>query len=446
MPWLLYRYIALELLRTIGLTTAVLVTVIAFGALIKPLANETLLDAGQTFKYLLLAIVPMLQYALPFSAGFGATLTFHRMTADNEMVAMAASGLSYRRIVVPLVVLGLTLSLFMVGLTQWIAPQFWALIERTVTRDITKMFQTSIEKGVPFEIPGGDLQIMADRIIVESQPDDSAATTRMRLYRVAALELDNQRRAVTVVTASQAVVDIHRLDGRTYLKLAMLDAVAFKPGSGELIMLPTVNPDRAFAVPSPLVESPKTMTRTQLMHLRANPDDFAGVMRARAELRESLRLAQARRDVNRQLSETGQVRFVQGGPDGLEFVVHADELSRDRFVSRGGRGVDIVQYDGESAVLRFRPRIVRVAENIGGPFEDMTFDLRLESLEVIDLRAGGTTNQRAGLDLAGLTLAQTPADVQDAGWIDLVLRAEEFRSDEPGLVHRIDELRKAVVA
>src|SRR5262249_50793922 len=63
MPWLLYRYMIRDLLRVIGLTTSVLVTVIAFGAMIKPLASNSLLDAGQTAKYLGLVIVPMLQFA-----------------------------------------------------------------------------------------------------------------------------------------------------------------------------------------------------------------------------------------------------------------------------------------------------------------------------------------------------------------------------------------------
>lgn len=444
MPWLLYRYILLELLRVIGLTTAVLVTVIAFGALIKPLANETLLDAAQTFKYLMLVIVPMLQYALPFAAGFGTTLTFHRLTTDNEIVAMAASGLSYRRIIVPLVGLGLALSLFMVALTQWIAPQFWALIEQAVTQDFTRMFQASIEKGVPFDIPGGDLQIMADRLIIEPQPEDSGADTRMRLYRVTAAELDKDRRMVTVVTANQAVVDIHRVDGRTFLKLAMLDAVAFKPGSGELIMLPTVNPDRAFAVPRPLTESPKTMTRTQLKHLQVNPDDYVVVTRYRAELRESLRLATTRQLLNQKLLSEGQVRLTQGGGVGIVYSVQADELTPERFISRGVRSLEVVQYEGESAQLRFRPRVIRVTENIGGSFDDMTFDLRLEDTEVIDLRSAGVSNQRASLDLVGLIVAEAPPDVEDTGWQDLVRRAEDFRDESAGLGHRIDELKKSV--
>ena len=98
MPWLLWRYILVELLRTILFTTVVLVAVIAFGATIKPLADDNLLTIGQTIKYQLLVTVPMLQFALPFAAGFGATLVLHRLAIDNEIQAMAVSGLSYPRI------------------------------------------------------------------------------------------------------------------------------------------------------------------------------------------------------------------------------------------------------------------------------------------------------------------------------------------------------------
>ena len=83
MPRLLDRYILTDLLRTVLLTTGVLVMVIAFGAAIKPLASESLLTAGQTAKYILLAIVPMLQFALPFAAGFAGTMSL----ADDTTVA-----------------------------------------------------------------------------------------------------------------------------------------------------------------------------------------------------------------------------------------------------------------------------------------------------------------------------------------------------------------------
>src|SRR5678815_3423659 len=144
MPWLLYRLMVLDLLRVIGLTTMVLVTVIAFGATLKPLAGDSLLEPVQVLKYLGLAIVPMLQFALPFSAGFGATLCLHRMTTDNEIQAMAASGISYRRILAPVVVFGIVLMIFMVVITQWVIPRFWSALEQIVSMDVTKMFLSLI--------------------------------------------------------------------------------------------------------------------------------------------------------------------------------------------------------------------------------------------------------------------------------------------------------------
>ncbi len=92
MPRLLFRYFLRELLRVFGISAAVLVLVIAFGAAIKPLAADDLFGPLQTAKFILLAIVPMLQFALPFAAGFAATLVLHRMTGDNEILAAAVGG------------------------------------------------------------------------------------------------------------------------------------------------------------------------------------------------------------------------------------------------------------------------------------------------------------------------------------------------------------------
>ena len=52
------------------------------------------------------------------------------MTADNEIQAMAVSGISYRRILLPAAALGIVLSVVMILLSQWVIPQFWSAIER----------------------------------------------------------------------------------------------------------------------------------------------------------------------------------------------------------------------------------------------------------------------------------------------------------------------------
>ena len=123
MSGVLTRYVTVELLKTILVTTGVLVTVIAFGATVKPLVRN-LLGGFDIARYVALACIPMLQYALPFASGFGATLVMHRFASDNEVIAMSASGLGYGRIFRPIFLLATVLLLVMVVLVNFVVPAF----------------------------------------------------------------------------------------------------------------------------------------------------------------------------------------------------------------------------------------------------------------------------------------------------------------------------------
>ena len=83
MPWRFYRYMLVDVLRQFAITAVILVIVISFGAAIKPLSSDVLLTGWDTMKYLSLAVIPMLQFALPFASAFAATITLHRMAQDN---------------------------------------------------------------------------------------------------------------------------------------------------------------------------------------------------------------------------------------------------------------------------------------------------------------------------------------------------------------------------
>ncbi len=400
MPWLLYRMMLSDLLRVIGLTVAVLVTVIAFGAPIKPLASDSLLDAGQTFKYLMLAIVPMLQFALPFSAGFGATLAMNRMTADNEVQAMAVSGISYGRILMPVVALGLALCAVMVVLTQEVIPRFWSIIEQTIASDVTKLFQASIKRGQPFKI--GDMQIYADEIIVQNSPEGpEGPNTRLRLIKVAAAELDEQGRVTIDVTANQAFVDIYRQRGETLLKLAMYDTVAYNPESGALSRVESIVPKRAIIIPNPLRDIAKAKSRGELLQLRADPDKFGQVIEARQALADLISEIEARLAIDAQLRERGEVRLLAD----LRYTVKADRLVDGRFVTRDGRRIEITQSDSDLALRKFVTDTATLEQSPGARLGNPTFDLVLGQHEVSDLRSGGGWNQRDSLDIRGLSVA-----------------------------------------
>ena len=145
MPWRLYRYMLIDMLRQFALTAVVLVIVIAFGAAIKPLSNDSLISPLEAAKFVGFAMIPMLQFALPFAAAFAVTLTFHRLSQDNEIIAMAVSGQSYTRILAPFAAIGLALTLFLGLLTQWVIPSFIGKMTQSLAADMPKMLTRSIQ-------------------------------------------------------------------------------------------------------------------------------------------------------------------------------------------------------------------------------------------------------------------------------------------------------------
>lgn len=447
-PRILYRYILLDLLRIIGLTTAILVTVIAFGATIKPLTSDRLLGAMQTAKYVALAIVPMLQFALPFAAGFGATMSFYRMTADNEIQAMAASGISYRRIIVPVLGLGLGLTIIMVVLTQWVIPVFWTLIVRTLQTDVTKLFEVSISRGEPFQI--GRMQVYADRMVVHEKPQgDEGPDTRLILIKVAVGDIDKSGRITTDVTAAQAVVDVYRREGQTLLKMTMSDTVAFNAESGQLVYSERLAPQRAIAVPTSLDDSPKALTRKRMLELRANPDGFSDVAQARESLAEVIRDVMVRRDIDAQLRDGGELQLVSDNPgdDQREYSVLAARIEPGgRFAPRGDNRIQIDLAQNGQRVLRFTAEAAQLVRSAGTSLDTPLFDLVLGPHDVLNLSdpAAGA-NTRQSLVIPNLRLvgqAQAPWSARSGA--QLLQLAEPLAVRQPGVRRSMDHYLAAV--
>ena len=78
-------------------------------------------NIGLVLKILLTLLPFLLTYALPMSLLTAILLSFGRLSSDNEMGAIAASGISFYSIISPFIVLGLILSLLSIPLNDRIA-------------------------------------------------------------------------------------------------------------------------------------------------------------------------------------------------------------------------------------------------------------------------------------------------------------------------------------
>src|SRR5688572_11233072 len=90
----LFWYIFWDLVKIFGLTSGVLAGIMSFGGLLRPLTQHGL-DAQQVAKMLGYFMPAMSTYSLPIAALFATTLVYGRLSADNELTAMRAAGLSY---------------------------------------------------------------------------------------------------------------------------------------------------------------------------------------------------------------------------------------------------------------------------------------------------------------------------------------------------------------
>ena len=397
MPRLLWRYTCVELLKVMILTTTVLVVVIAFGATIKPLVQNQIdpLDVG---KYAFFASVPMLQFALPFSAGFAATIVMHRMTTDNEVLVMSVSGVPYRKIFAPAIILGLVLTIIMFLLVNFVIPRFWGMLQEMVARDVTRIFTSTIEKGEAISIDG--TQLFADEVIVPDTPPETGADQRLILLGVAALEQDDSGTPRSEFTARYATVDIYHRDEDALLKLALVDATIYRPDDGSLIFVPQAIPE-AVRLRKDVTSGPKTRSLTELIRLRTDCNDYPYIARERDLLQKQLVLSDLWNCVGTQFDSTKQLDFTSNR--GIDRITVSD-LAFQGDTLKGRPLLELTQYEDDEPIRRATASAASLQVSAGGAGGNLSYQLTVPESQAFDLRGRRELRARWPERLRGLVI------------------------------------------
>ena len=122
---ILHNYILNEFFVNLFICLLILTLVMLLGNMVQ-LAN-LIINKGVGFwtvtKLFLYLIPYLLTYTIPIAALMGIFLTLGRWSADNEIIAIRSSGINIFGLVLPLIILGLILSLLLVILNDRIIPQ-----------------------------------------------------------------------------------------------------------------------------------------------------------------------------------------------------------------------------------------------------------------------------------------------------------------------------------
>ncbi len=295
MPWTLYRYILRELIKVLVLTTAVMVVVLSFGAAIGPM-SDWLLSPLSLVKFVLYTMPTVLGFALPFAGAFSATVVFHGMTKDNEVLACRACGLSYSRIFAPVAGLGLVLMIVLLLLSNTIVPGFWRAAKRTVEGDVLGILVSQLNQNRPFIFGDDGLVLYADAAEIREPPENSLAgglkaEQLIVMKNVAVGQFDQQtHRLLNDTTASAASALLVRdAFGKSFITLRLVDPVFFDAVGGELQaadigQFGDVEIDQPLELPNPIQDEAVFFTFEDLMRLKRHPHDFDMVRAAQADL------------------------------------------------------------------------------------------------------------------------------------------------------------------
>ena len=324
-PRLIWRLLAAELAKGVLLSTGAIVLVVAFGATVKPIAEGSI-GALDAVKFMAVATVPMLQYALPFGAGMAATLGYHRFASENEATAAAAGGVSHAALIAPALAAGLALGLALLALTGTVSPRFTRTLESIVTRDAASSIVRQIERGESVQID--DVILHADRAFQVGADPDTGAIDYFILEGVVAAAVDGASGELSAdVAASRADVWLYpaEQDGEEVVAVYMVVGGGVAKQRGEALISLRKTEFGPWIIPGALGDDLDYMTDPQLAAVAENPESFRPVRRRRDQAAAVLAEARARTEIADTLAATAALAL--NAPGGGRIAIRDARLA-----------------------------------------------------------------------------------------------------------------------
>lgn len=206
---LLDRYLFKSVLGSCLAAVGLFAFVLILGNAIRDLLRYVL--AGQipltVFAELLLLLVPyVISYALPMGMLTGVLLTLGRLSADSEITAMRAAGISVWRIARPVVLLGVA------GTLLGLYMNFEAM-PRARTQYQRELAETVRSNPLSFIVPRTFIRDFSDRVIYVGDKQGNV------LKEVWVWELDAQQRVQYLVRATSGRIDYDAEDNALLITL-----------------------------------------------------------------------------------------------------------------------------------------------------------------------------------------------------------------------------------
>jgi lipopolysaccharide export system permease protein len=129
---------------------------------------EEILSKNVSFKNVSLIILyslpAIVAFALPFSSLVGGLMSIGRMSSDNEILALQASGISYKKLFIPVIIIGIFLSFFSFIVSDYFLP--------VSTIKFGRLYREILYSSPELELESYSIKRYQDSIIITGMVDN----------------------------------------------------------------------------------------------------------------------------------------------------------------------------------------------------------------------------------------------------------------------------------
>ena len=192
MLWTLQKYIFREMGKTFLLTSIGLIVIIGLGGGVKNMIELEGINALQLLKIIGLVLPVAASLTLPIAALYSATVTYGRLSADNELVACRSGGINLHILFLPTIVISLVSAIITFFCINFIIPSMVMNLENFMKDDLASLAKHRLSTPDRLPLGEGRYRIYADGTEAVHDPDDDPdkAPNKLKLTGVAFLEMD----------------------------------------------------------------------------------------------------------------------------------------------------------------------------------------------------------------------------------------------------------------
>ena len=208
-PKILQKYVLVELLNVFGLTLVVATGVMFLGFSLQQMHHLNL-GPRQLFKLLPFLFSLVLPYTLPIALLLAVTLTYGRLAADNEIVAIEASGINLFWIFLPTMLVALLVAAVAVYMNQSFIPQAHYRVRLLAKDEPEAVIESLLNEHL---ITGQPVRLGSFRLSFDNYQNG-------QLHKVVLVDIAPQDDISKIFSSEQAEVFIERENNLLVIKMS----------------------------------------------------------------------------------------------------------------------------------------------------------------------------------------------------------------------------------